>query len=110
MGFSLAMLLLVVPVLRWAIHGTLISFGDLLRTVTHPFFATLGGAAVAFGVSRAINHLEPAFLRLSAVTVVLFGTYAAVLLLAFGQGSVYMDLLKASGLWPQGRRITDNQS
>lgn len=103
LGFSVAMMLLVAPVVQWAKHGTSITAMDMLRTGLHPLFSVLLGAAAAFGVGWLMRDVNPPLLRLTTVSVVLFGTYGVVLLFGLGQKQVYLDLLRASGVWQKVR-------
>jgi len=104
LGFSVAMLLLVSPVVQWAKHGTLITAGDMLRTAFHPFLSTVIGAAAAFGMGGFVDDGKPV-LRLAVLTTVLFGTYALVLLFGLKQKTVYLDFLRATGMLPTKRPL-----
>ena len=103
-GFSIAMVLLVVPVIGWAKHGTLISNGDMLKVIAVPLASVVAGAAAAWGVHSWVDQVQPAFPRLVAGCSVLFGVYLLVLLFVMKQKAVYIDLLRSSGLWPFGAR------
>ena len=46
-GFSIAMMLLVTPVILWAKHGTLITITDVLRALMIPLASAVAAAAVA---------------------------------------------------------------
>jgi len=64
-GYSLAMLLLIVPVVTWAKRGTLITWNDILKAVGIPFLSVgrrRGGHLAARGT---IGPIEPALLRLT---------------------------------------------
>jgi hypothetical protein len=88
---------------QWAKHGTLITSKDMLRTAMHPLFSVVLGAAVAMTVGWLMHDVHAPLLRLTTVAVVLFVTYGVVLLFGLGQKHVYLDLLRASGLWRQPR-------
>jgi PST family polysaccharide transporter len=96
-GFSAAMFVLIVPVVQWATQGTLITLGDVLRMAIPPLASVLVGAVAAYLTARASAHLAP-LVRLSIVTLVLFGVHAAVLLFGFRQKEFYADVLRATGL------------
>jgi len=98
-GFSLAMALLVVPVVWWAKAGTLITGSDILKTALMPFLAILAGAAVAWGAGGLVTHIQPTFIRLVVETAILFGVYLLVLLFVMKQKSVYLELLRSTGFW-----------
>lgn len=102
LGYSIAMCVLVVPVILWARRGTLITGKDILKTVLPPFAATLVGAATAIAARSAMNDIVP-FWRLTALTALLFGVHGLTLLYVLGQKQMYLDMLQAIGIW-QGRR------
>jgi O-antigen/teichoic acid export membrane protein len=102
-GYSAAMMILVPPMVLWAKHGTLITAGDVVKTIASPALSIALGALAAFATWGWLRQLEPALLRLTAANVVMFGTYAISLLFLMRQGPVYASLLKDSGLWPKGR-------
>jgi O-antigen/teichoic acid export membrane protein len=103
-GFSVAMVLLVVPVVLWATRGTSIAALDTLRAVMRPFLAVLIGAGAALAASNFIKLLTSPLLRLIVASAVLFGVYAVVLWLVMGQKAIYLGLLREIGIWPLGSR------
>jgi O-antigen/teichoic acid export membrane protein len=100
LGFSTAMMLLVVPIVFWAVRGTMISPGDIARAVAHPILSIAAAAAGAWILRGWTNQFETALSRLIAETAILFGLYAVVLLWGFGQQSKYAVILRQAGLWP----------
>ena len=76
-GYSLAMLLLIVPLVTWAKHGTLITWNDILKAVGIPFLSVAVGAGVIWllrgtigpigasitEIDRGISHLVCHILR-----------------------------------------------
>jgi O-antigen/teichoic acid export membrane protein len=93
MGYSTAMVLLVVPLVAWAKHGTGITTADYFDCIKRPLVAgALGGAAG--WLFKYVSHgtLAPLPLLLSEVTIS-FGIYALLLLFAMGQKAMYLDLL-----------------
>jgi PST family polysaccharide transporter len=103
-GFSIATLLLVVPVICCSTPGTSISALDAFRVILRPLISILAGAGVAVAAWSFIHVLTPPLLRLVIANVVLFGVYGIVLLFIMGQKSVYVALLREIGVWPFGRR------
>jgi PST family polysaccharide transporter len=97
MGFSIAMSVLVVPVVLWATRGTLITAGDLLRTAWPPLASTAVAAVLAYALGQYLGDLNP-LLKISLVSLVLFGVQTMVLYFAMGYGKVYREVLEASGL------------
>ena len=99
-GFSAAMLLLALPVILWAKHGTLITMSDIWKALLIPFASAIAGAAVALALSGAVTQLSNTFLRLIVECSILFGIYLLMLIFVMKQGSIYLGLLRETGLWP----------
>lgn len=99
-GFSGAMVLLVVPVIAWAKHGTHISTHNILRSILPPFVSILVGAATVWFARHLLSAIHPAFLRLVVETSVLFGAYLLTLLFVMGQKTAYSNLIRETGFWP----------
>jgi O-antigen/teichoic acid export membrane protein len=100
LGFSTVMMLLVVPIVFWAVRGTPISPGDIARTVVRPLLSIAAASAGAWALRGWTNSLEPALSRLVVQTAILFGLYTVVLLWGLGQRSEYAVILRQAGLWP----------
>ena len=105
-GFSIAMGLLVVPVVLWAKHGTLITTNDILRCVMIPLVPIAVGTAATLALRSSVNHLEPTFVRLVVESAILFGIYAVLIVFVMKQKSVYTDVLRETGLWPTKQRTS----
>jgi O-antigen/teichoic acid export membrane protein len=101
-GFSVAMVLSIVPVMLWAKQGTLITLRDILRAATPASMSTVIGAAGVLAVRPMLGHVEPALLRLMAESTALLGAYLLTLLFIMKQKAVYAGLLREIGLWPAG--------
>jgi O-antigen/teichoic acid export membrane protein len=99
LGFSTAMLLLALPLIVWATHGTSISVRDVVKAVSPSLLSIIVGAAVVVAIGRATQSIESVFLRLVVETGVLFGTYWAMLLFALRQSSTYMKILSELRFW-----------
>lgn len=105
-GFSIAMVLLIVPVILWAKRDTEITTADVCRAVAPPVGSVLIGTAVALLFWPWVSHIEWPLFRLSAACSVLFGAHFVALLAAFGQRSVYARLLDQAGVWRSGLAAT----
>jgi PST family polysaccharide transporter len=103
-GFSIAAMLLVVPVICLSTPGTAITAFEAFGVILRPLVAILVGAGVTFAAWGLIQVLTPPLLRLVIANVVLFGVYAIVLLFVMGQKAVYVSLLREIGVWPLGGR------
>ena len=86
-GYSAAMMILVPPMILWAKHGTLITAGDVLKTIAPPAVSIALGALAAFASWGWVRQLEPALLRLTAANVVMFGIYAISLTVPYEAGT-----------------------
>ena len=93
LAYSVVMMLWIVPAIAWAVHGTNLSVGEVLVTVSRPLAAGVIAGAVAFGVGLACGDLLP-LARLSIQTLVLFAVYAALPFFATGQRALYVDILR----------------
>jgi O-antigen/teichoic acid export membrane protein len=109
MGFSITMLLAIVPVVLWAKHGTLITMRDILTAVTPSSVSITIGAAATLAVRPMVDPVDPAFVRLVAESTILFGVYLFSLLFIMKQKPVYMGLLRQTGLWPVGSRWMEGE-
>jgi O-antigen/teichoic acid export membrane protein len=101
-GLSITMILSVVPVLRWAKRGTLITVRDILRAARPVSISIAIGAAATVAARPMLDRVDSAFVRLITESTVFLGAYLSTLLFVMDQKSVYMGLLRAVGLWPVG--------
>jgi O-antigen/teichoic acid export membrane protein len=106
MGFSIAMVLITVPIILWAKHCTLITVRDIVRAVAPSFASIAIGTAATLAIQSIVGRVEPTVMRLVAESSILFGVYLLTLLFAMKQKPVYLGLLKETGLWPIGSRRT----
>ena len=93
LGFSVAMLLLAVPFVVGATHGTSISILDVVKTVSPASLSIVAGALVVLALDRYTQSVEPVFVRLVTESGLLFATYWLVLLFPFKQRSHYMKII-----------------
>jgi O-antigen/teichoic acid export membrane protein len=100
LGFSLAMLLLVVPITVWAIRDTAISLTDIGHVVKYPLASILAASAAAYWLGSSTRHIAPVFVRLVIETAILFSTYTVILFSFPGQKSRYVAILRQAGFWP----------
>jgi O-antigen/teichoic acid export membrane protein len=91
-AYSAVMMLWIIPVIAWSVHGTVISLRDILIAVSRPLASSGVAGAVAFGVCSLYGQSHLAKLILGGV--VLIGTYLGILLYIMGQKSFYVDLLR----------------
>jgi O-antigen/teichoic acid export membrane protein len=105
-GFSIATVLLILPVICWATRGTAITVLDAFKEAMRPFLSILVGALAVLLCSGFLQSLSPPLLRLFAGNTVLFGVYFLMLWFVMGQKSIYLMVLKEIGVWPLGRQRT----
>lgn len=94
-GYSTAMLLLLVPIILWCLHGTTITPMDLFRTASRPLLSSAVAVALAFAADYALSsqpHFE--FVPFVVEAVVMTIAYPCMLLFVMGQKRFYFDLLK----------------
>jgi O-antigen/teichoic acid export membrane protein len=105
-GFSIATVLLILPVICWATRGTAITVLDAFKEAMRPFLSILVGALAVLLCSGFLQSLSPPLLRLFIGNTVLFGVYFLMLWFVMGQKSIYLMVLKEIGVWPLGRKST----
>jgi len=93
-AYSAVMVLWVLPVIAWAVHGTAIPFKDVLLTVTRPLLSGLLAAALTVGVQFACGQRLTSLSRLILESATLWCSYGIILLYVMGQKSFYLDLLR----------------
>jgi PST family polysaccharide transporter len=93
-AYSAVLTLWVVPAIAWAVHGTVISFRDMLRTLSRPLASSIVAGALAFGVRLTYGGSLSPLPKLVLECAVLLVTFSAMLLFVTGQKSLYMDLVR----------------
>jgi O-antigen/teichoic acid export membrane protein len=93
-AYSTIMMLWVLPVIAWSVHGTAISFRDVILTVSRPLAISIVAGGLAYGARFVYGQLLPPLPRLVLESFVLLIAFLAMLLLAPGQKSVYLNLLR----------------
>ncbi len=91
-AYSTVMVLWLIPVSLWSVHGTAVSFRDVVKTATHPVLASLAGGLAAYLACSAYGHPEQHFMRLIVGISALLSVYTVTILYVFGQKSYYLDL------------------
>jgi len=93
-GYSAMMTLLIIPVIAWCKHGTVIGSRDVWRAVRPPLLSGLVATTLTLGVSLfLIQGLSPVLrLVLGAGTMIV--SYLGMLLFAMKQKEFYLDLVR----------------
>jgi len=93
-AYSVVMTLWLIPLIAWAVHGTEISFWDIVRTVTPPLASSVAAGVIALAVGFAFSQSLSPLLRLMLETTALLATFVGLLLFVAGQRAFYVDLLR----------------
>jgi PST family polysaccharide transporter len=93
-AYSAVMVLWLIPFIFWCVHGTGITFRDVLLTVSRPLASGIVAGVVAFGVRFAYGQFLLPLPRLILESVILLVTYLGILLFVTGQKSLYLDILR----------------
>jgi PST family polysaccharide transporter len=93
LGYSLAMALLVIPIVSWSKRGTKITWADLWGTCKHPLVAAMMAGATGLIVKIALEGALAPIPYLLVGFGLVFGMYAWALLIVLKNKNLYMDLL-----------------
>ena len=99
LGFSGAMVAIAGPLIVWAKRGTLITGRDIVRECAPPLIPIAVGAALAWACRPWTQRLNPALVRLTAETAILWGVYAVVLLFGMNRKVRYAKIARDLRLW-----------
>jgi PST family polysaccharide transporter len=94
LGYSTAVVFLVVPVIAWATHNTGITPKAFWNIVKLPLFSGLLAAAVGLVFKEIFDGLLPPLPRLVLGVVLVLGLYVWILMVVFGQKDLYVDLVQ----------------
>lgn len=98
MAYSSVMVIKVIPIVLWALHGTGLRPREIAGALASPLAASAIAAGIAFGVHALYPPTLSAVLRL-LLDIGTFGTiYVAALLLIAGEKALYLylDLFRAA--------------
>jgi O-antigen/teichoic acid export membrane protein len=94
LGYSAAMAMWILPHIAWCVHGTPISFWDVLQTLSRPLLSGLVASVLPLMIESSYGHLLSPLFRLIVGGVLFLGVYAAMLLYAMGQKAFYWNLVR----------------
>lgn len=94
LAYSAVMTLWVVPHIVWSIHGTVISFRDILAAAIRPLASSIVAGGLALGIRFAYGHSLSPVPRLLLESAALLIAYLGILLFVAGQKSFYLDLFR----------------
>ncbi len=94
LAYSTVMTLWVIPHIFWCVHGTVISFRDIMLTVRRPLLSGVVAAVCAAGIQFLFGQSLIPILRLALGGTVLLGVYLGMLLYVMGQKTFYLEVLQ----------------
>jgi O-antigen/teichoic acid export membrane protein len=101
LGYSLAMLLLVIPVIIWSTRGLPITALDVVKASAPVLGAAAAGAGALLAAAQWASRVDPAILRLAGESAAFFAVYLIVLLFVMNQKPIFVQVLRGTGLWPK---------
>ena len=93
-AYSTVMLLWAIPALAWAVAGTPVSLRDMLVAISRPLAASILAAACAAGARLLYLQALSPMPRLVLESAIFFSIFAGTLVLAMGQRTLYLDLIR----------------
>lgn len=94
LGYSAVMVLISVPILAWAIHGTGITARDYWDCVKRPLYAGILGGACGWCLKYLCHGtVGPATILVLGLSMS-FGVYVFFLLIVMGQKNIYVDIFR----------------
>ncbi|MGA2271928.1 MAG: lipopolysaccharide biosynthesis protein [Bryobacteraceae bacterium] len=93
-AYSAVMTLWVIPHIAWCVHGTVVSFRDILLAVSRPLASGIAAAGLAFALRLLYGRWLFPLPRLVLESTVVLGTFFAILLFFTGQKSFYLELVR----------------
>lgn len=94
-AYSAVMMLWIIPVIAWSVHGTVISLKDVLLMASRPFACSVAAAALAFLLRLFYAQSLSPLIRLALENAVLLTTFAFLLFFVSGQKALYVDLFRS---------------
>ena len=92
-GYSVAMTLLIVPVITWAFHGTGIALLDVWSAIRKPALAGLLSGIISYLLKIILGGVLGPIPLLAVGLVVCAGVFGWTLLIALEQRKIYADLV-----------------
>lgn len=93
-GYSIAMLLCIVPCMYWVVQGSALSVRVLLSVLWRPLFASVAAIAASYAVVSALTVHEAHLIRLLIGLPLFAALYLGILLYPAGQRAYYLSLVK----------------
>lgn len=93
-AYSAVLTLWILPLIAWCVHGTVVSFRDILLTVSRPLLSSVVAGGLAFGLRVTYGQTLFPLPRLALESAVLLLTFLGILLFVTGQKAFYLNLLR----------------
>jgi O-antigen/teichoic acid export membrane protein len=93
-GYSSLMVLWCLPHIAWCVHGTVVSFRDILLAASRPLVSGIVAAGLTFGLQFFWGQSLPLLPRLILGVAVLLVSYVGMLFFVLGQKAIYVSLLQ----------------
>jgi PST family polysaccharide transporter len=97
LGYSGALLIWVVPHILWCVHGTVVTFRDILRAAGKPLLSGLVSGLLVAGLQQGLEVHAPPLVRLVLWCGVLFSVHFGMIMFVMGEKDVYLNLVR--GFW-----------
>lgn len=99
-AYSVTMVMKVIPVTVWALHGTGIRFREIVMALARPLAASLLAAAISWQAHALYAPALSPVLRLILDVGVFGAIYVSTLLLIAGEKALYLDLFRVAKASP----------
>jgi PST family polysaccharide transporter len=93
-AYSAVMTLWLIPLVIWALYGTVISPRDIVLVVGRPLASSIVAGGVAFGLRLVYGQLLSPLPRMVLESTILLVTFLVMLLFVTGQKTFYLSLLR----------------
>jgi len=94
-GFSVAMVLWMIPHLVWTFHGTNISLRNVVPLIGRPLISSIVAAPGAYGVVALVGSKIPVLATLVLGSAAFMTVYLSVLLFAMRQSAFFLDIVRS---------------
>jgi len=94
LSYSTFMILWIIPIVAWSVHGTMVSMKDIIIVASKPIISTAVAATCAFIFRQYLGVLLASMGRLLVGVAILMTVYALMLLLVFRQKGIFLDVFK----------------
>jgi PST family polysaccharide transporter len=104
-GFSVSMVLWVVPHLLWCFSGTGFSFREVILVIRKPLVAGIVSALCALAARTLAGPTLSTFLSLALGCATFAIVYVCVLMFVMKQSVLYLDIIRALRAQPSGKTL-----